>query len=300
VGGAPLEARKRKPHLPRGNLIVNPGAESGVACAVPLTGAETPTGWTQPLNVPVCGMRNDNTDGWPNFSDYGTGSRYFAGSSNVGQPQATLSQTIKLPKASWPIIDKGGTILFASGAFGGSGAQNDRAELRVSFRDKQGGTVGGTTTVGPVSAADRGNATILLHREKTIFVGALARFIKLELVFTREIVDPFDLSPSDGYADNLRLIFKGHSMATGIDLSVIGPFAVNGSVRPRNICGPGRLVRVFREAGRKDKLIGASVSDAIGSYVVAFENAQPSGAVVYATIAATDVCASARSPNVTM
>ncbi|MBY9045462.1 hypothetical protein, partial [Pseudomonas fluorescens] len=91
------------------------------------------------------------------------GTNMFAGGQNSAQSK--LSQTIDLSSAS-TTIDAGAAHFALAGYLGGFSSQEDAAALTAQFVDDEGNVLG-STTIGPVTAADRANATGLLARTAT-------------------------------------------------------------------------------------------------------------------------------------
>ncbi|MFK5037197.1 hypothetical protein ACI4BF_29000, partial [Klebsiella pneumoniae] len=71
--------------------------------------------------------------------------------------QSTLSQIIDL-SAAGATIDAGAARFALAGYLGGFSSQDDAASLTAQFVASD-GTVLGSTTIGPVVASDRSNAT---------------------------------------------------------------------------------------------------------------------------------------------
>jgi len=98
------------------------------------------------------------------------------------------------------------TATLASGAsytlsawLGGYASQDDSVSLTVNFMGSSGDTLA-TETIGPVLAADRGEATGLLFREATGEVPSAA--VKAVVTLKASVASGYN----DGYADNLSLI----------------------------------------------------------------------------------------------
>ena len=184
LGGVSLQASGSG--LFNRNLIVDGNADAGSA-------GDLFPGWTATGN-PDLGVYG--TSGFPAASDPGPADRgadFFAGGSNA---QSSLAQTVDLTSAA-ATIDGGDTHFNLGGYLGGFSSQSDNATLTAQFLAAD-GTVLGSTTVGPVTAADRGNATGLLARSATDLVPVGARHVVVTLTMTRT-----DGGYNDGYADDL-------------------------------------------------------------------------------------------------
>ncbi|MEI9924491.1 MAG: hypothetical protein WDN50_14005 [Bradyrhizobium sp.] len=192
------------------NLIVNGNAEAGNA------GNPFP-GWTAAGNPDLLLY----SSGTPSATDPGPadrGTNLFGGGENTAS--SSLSQTIDLTSAS-ATIDAGIAHFALGGYLGGFSSQDDGAALTAKFLAAD-GTVLGSTTIGPVTAADRANATGLLARTATDLVPTGARSVLITLAMARVAG-----GDDDGYADDLSF-----SMYT------------NTSTSRRRRCSPAILVVV--------------------------------------------------------
>jgi len=128
------------------------------------------------------------------------GANFFAGG------KAALSFTyryIELPPIS-SSIDAGAVKYVLSADLGGFQSQDDNARVIAGFYDVNVVTLGITTTIGPVLAADRADVTGFRHvASAPAVVPAHAHWVYLEIDLTRvSAVGPYN----DGYADNVSLI----------------------------------------------------------------------------------------------
>ncbi|MFE9429134.1 ricin-type beta-trefoil lectin domain protein [Kitasatospora sp. NPDC006697] len=178
------------------NLVLDPGGESA-SCTNSGKDGTTVPGWTVTAGEPdvICyATPNDfphpGTPGSPN-----RGNAFFAGGATGS---SNLRQTVDVSTAA-AAIDQGGTTFDLSGWLGGYGSQNDRAALTATFRNGAGASLG-TGQIGPVTDADRNEATSFLLRDTTGAVPAGTRSIQLDLSFTYSYGDT-----TDGYADDLSL-----------------------------------------------------------------------------------------------
>ncbi|MGY0235651.1 hypothetical protein [Longispora urticae] len=166
------------------NLLVNPGAESGSS------------GWTS-LQGAMAVTRYDAGGGYPTPTDPGPpdrGTAFFTGGTAA---KSRSSQDVTLPDTAE--IDAGRARYTLSGWLGGWSSQADDASLTAEFLSAS-NQVLATAAIGPVTPADRGDATGLWARTATGAVPAGSRTARLTLVFTRS-----GGSSNDGYADGLSL-----------------------------------------------------------------------------------------------
>ncbi|BBH18458.1 hypothetical protein Back2_27450 [Nocardioides baekrokdamisoli] len=179
-----------------GNLIVNPGAESG-ECSVNGLQGETLPGWTITNGMPtnVCygtagGFPTSTTPGAPS-----RGNTFFAGG---GTGNATMEQSVDVSSAA-TAIDAGGVTYNLSGWLGGWSSQNDTAGVQATFLNASGTSVG-TAQLAAVTASDRGNTTEFLQRTATAAVPAGTRTVRVDVNYVWS-----GGSTTDGYVDNLSL-----------------------------------------------------------------------------------------------
>ncbi len=132
-----------------------------------------------------------------------TPARRIAGPISSLEERARLSatQSIDVSSADAAAIDTGNTPFNLSGYLGGFSTDGDNATLSITFKSALGSPLG-TASIGPVSAADRGNVTGLLPRSTSGNVPTGTRQIDVLLQMTRT-AGAFN----DGYADNLSLVF---------------------------------------------------------------------------------------------
>lgn len=181
-----------------GNLLVNPGADSGNCTKSGLDGLTVP-GWTVTSGMPnvVC-WGTWLTSATPGPSTRGTG--YFTGGATGS---SGLSQTVPVGSAA-AAIDTGTVTYSLSGWLGGWSNSADVVALSASFLGSSGQNLG-NVTVGPVSASTRGNTTELLSESSPAgaTVPSGTRSIKVSLNFTWSS-DSWT-NTTDAYADNLSL-----------------------------------------------------------------------------------------------
>jgi hypothetical protein len=182
------------------NLIVNGDGEAAVGAAndsstVPVPGF-TPVGQftTVKYNAP---------GGFPVTGDAGVsagGANLFTGGPD--NASSSGSQLIDISSGS-AFIDLGASSYALSAYLGGFSSQRDNAVLTIQFLDGLSALLG-TTSIGPVTNGDRGNATGLLFRSASGFVPIGARAVNVTLQLSR-----VDGAYNDGYADNLSLVLTG-------------------------------------------------------------------------------------------
>jgi streptogramin lyase len=179
-----------------GNLLRNPGFELAVR---PLTAAGvTPVpGWATSATVTT--VAYGTAGGWPDASV----SAAIAGGTSLlhggsGTTQSTAVQHVDVSGQS-AAIDAGRATARLSAFLGGYASDGDNASVRVAFLS-QIATELGSMTIGPVTPADRGNATTLLPRSAAAAVPALTRALRVTVTAKRT-----QGQSNDGYADNLSL-----------------------------------------------------------------------------------------------
>ncbi|MDX6639967.1 MAG: hypothetical protein QOF12_978, partial [Solirubrobacteraceae bacterium] len=193
--------------IPVGNLIGDPGAETGPAAPNSSPPAVPPPNppWTSFVGG-ESQVRYGATGGFPGTDVSGTiggGVAFFAGgpspadNSNIER----IEQTVDLrPYAT--DIDGGKIRADLSGFLGGFAGQEDNAKVTASFNDDSNETTLLNLAIGPVTNADRSNQTTLVSRADSGTIPAGARQVVIDVVFTR--TSPAN-TYNDGYADNLSL-----------------------------------------------------------------------------------------------
>lgn len=131
------------------------------------------------------------------------GKNYFYGGPDPsnGGSVAEGTQTISLSRGA-SAIKTGNVTAILSGWLGGYSGQGDDAKLSVSFLGTS-GKVLATTTIGPVTAAQRKNTSELLERSAKTTVPAGSTSAEFTLVMTRA-----SGSDNDGMADDLSLVLS--------------------------------------------------------------------------------------------
>lgn len=187
---------------PAGNVLANPGAEEGEAVGDDGEGPPPP-GWTR--TGAYTSVRYGTAVRLPGAGDLLMPTRAVGATVHGGDAffsgGGTLLQRIDLT-ASAAQVDTGQATARLSGLLGGYGADADAVRLRATYRDAEGATLG-TLELGPVTAADRANATGLLHRAAGGGVPARTRAVDVALTGTRN-----GGSYTDAYADNLALVLS--------------------------------------------------------------------------------------------
>jgi uncharacterized protein (TIGR03437 family) len=186
------------------NLIVNGNAEApcGTQLPVPLTSLadsavmEVP-GWVRSAFFSLDTYSPDSDLAATDPGPADRGSWYFYGGPN--NPSSTAYQDIDLAGAASQI--DGGKVTFSfSGWIGGFSSQDDSMKVTALFMNWS-GLVLGSSTLGPVKAADRGNQSELIQKSQTGAVPAGTRFVRITMAATRT-----EGSDNDGLADSLSLV----------------------------------------------------------------------------------------------
>jgi hypothetical protein len=196
------------------NLVVNPGAEAGF------------DGWSVSGATRVIAYTQSGT-GHPTVSSPGPEDRglsFFEG--GVGG-FSSISQMIDLSFLNW---EGSNTFEFIiSGWMGGWANQSDRAEIAISFFSINSASLG-TFTLGPVTAADRGEETGLWYRELVSELPAGSAFAAFMVNFTRGQGDT-----NDGYADNFSFIIIPEPSTTALLIGALASATL--TLRKRRING---------------------------------------------------------------
>ena len=176
--GAAAHAENARPTLASAgtNLLANGDAEFGQPT---LSGYDAVTipGWQVRQGLPTVAMYGEG-GGFPGKNQPGPterGTNLFAGGAGG---TSILTQTVDVGSAA-----PAGATFELSGWLGGRGNRTDAASVQLSFRSAGGASLG-TATLGPVTPADRGNATGLLHRARGGAVPAGTRTIDVALTMT--------------------------------------------------------------------------------------------------------------------
>jgi streptogramin lyase len=174
-----------------GNLLRNPSFEDGLPAVAP---APVPVpGWALIPNATVATYAGLFV---PPPASGGAGNQLM-----WGGPFNTQSAVIQQVDVSAQAagIDAGRGEITLSALLGGGGAEQDDAVVIATFLSATDGDLG-ATAIGPVTAADRGNATRLLPRSIVAGVPAGTRAIRVEGRLVRQ------LGPTnDGLVDDVSL-----------------------------------------------------------------------------------------------
>ncbi|MDH6115312.1 hypothetical protein P3T36_006722 [Kitasatospora sp. MAP12-15] len=176
------------------NLLLNGGAETS-QCSPGGWEETTLAGWQITSGDPVINCYNatngasTTTPGSPTKA-----TAYFQGGS---RGSSEMTQTTDVSSAA-AAIDAGGVHSTVSGWLGGVGSYNDAAAVTITYLDSSGASLG-TSSIGPVLAADRSNTTEFLQRSATATVPAGTRSILTAVDFT------MTGTQNDGMADDLSL-----------------------------------------------------------------------------------------------
>ena len=199
--------------VPAGNVLFNPGAEQGPAVLTTEPAPEAPPGWTRTegaFSQVAYGAATRTASGadvaLPTRemgAALGAGSAFF--SAGPGE-SARLVQRIDVA-ASAREIDAGVGSAALSALIGGYGADEDEVRVSATFRDPAGVELS-TLTIGPVTAAERANATNFLARQAAGAIPARTRAIDVEIRGTRVSAPGSAESYADAYADNLALVLS--------------------------------------------------------------------------------------------
>ncbi len=203
--------------IPSGNLVQNPGAEAGAGATDSDTVAPLP-GWTVEASFTAVQY---GAPAFPTVEDgtrLGGGRNFFAGGPSSAVSSA--SQVIDVSRAA-PEIDGGRVTASLSALIGGYSAQDDAATVSATPLDAAGAV---TTTIGPVTPAERESVSNLLPRTAAFAVPAGTRSIRVTITATRAQGDY-----NDGYVDNVSLSLAGPPVAG----QSVGAKVVSGTVLVR-------------------------------------------------------------------
>jgi hypothetical protein len=174
------------------NLIMNGDAESDLG-ASDKTGVVAPSCWTTSGNFGTVRY------GGAELPAAGTaGVSFFSGGRDSASSSAL--QTIDLSSLASK-IDSGTLTATLSALLGGYSSEADHMTVNIVFKSA-GGTALGSLGIGPVAAADRGNATKLLARSSATTVPSQTRSLVVTMTATRS-AGPYN----DAYADNVSVVF---------------------------------------------------------------------------------------------
>lgn len=183
------------------NLVANGNAETDTTAVGDGSADQDVSGWNNETGAFTV-VRYDAPGGYPTSTGPGPSNRgtfFFAGGNSAA---SSASQIIDLSACSSQ-IDSGGQQFNLSGFLGGFGTQDDNVRAALTFRNAANNSIG-TSSIGPVSAAERNNVTGLIPKTSTGAVPAGTRTVTIELQMTR-----VSGASNDAYADNLSFILSG-------------------------------------------------------------------------------------------
>ena len=185
------------------NLLANGNAEAGTSS---VTGDPVVVpGWATSSAFTV--VPYSAGGGFPTASDPGPSDRanqFFAGGKAT---TSTATQDINV-SANAADINAGKVALDLSGWLGGFVSDPDVAQLTVAYLDGASNGLG-STSIGPVSPADRNNVTGMFLRNKSALVPANTVTLRVTLTMTRT-----SGAFNDGYADSLSVVLRGPTVVT--------------------------------------------------------------------------------------
>ncbi|ACU72741.1 NHL repeat containing protein [Catenulispora acidiphila DSM 44928] len=205
------------------NLIENPSAEdstTATALGAPLGDDQTVADcWTSasPLSPPD-GTQESRTSTYPGV----TGSRVFYGGTNPSTVSIPGISTTGTQSVDLSALAVGGQPFKLSADLGGYSTQGDYATVTAAFQDTKGATLS-TAKIGPVTAAQRGNASSLIPQAWYGDVPAGTQ----KVVVTIATVGVSSGANSDGTADNLNLTIGQSAVPSGPVLQTM-PYASVG------------------------------------------------------------------------
>jgi hypothetical protein len=130
----------------------------------------------------------------------GGGTNYFAGGPDNTSSGATQVIDLQNDAALDGQIDEGEQVATLSGDLGGSSSEPAEMMVTASFLSATGVSLG-SLSIGPVSAADRNDQTVLLARSATVFVPKMTRTIDVIMNAGGGAPNQYDTA----FADNLSL-----------------------------------------------------------------------------------------------
>lgn len=250
--------------VPSGNLLRDPGAELGGY-------GEWATANGFVIEAYGAEFRPSQAAG----AAIGGGTNVFAGGSDANSSSAT--QVVDVSGAAAE-IDAGSVTAQLSAYLGGIDDEADYATVAADFLPAAADTPLGTTTIGPVTAADRGNQTALLQRTGTAPLPVGTRRIRVTITATR-LVGVY----TDGYADNLSLVLTGQQVTpTPTPSASPGATATPTPVQRRRgiikgIKSPGRRIKGKISVAGKTCKAGRRITVKKGSKTVGKGRTKASG-----------------------
>ena len=243
-----LERRPPAPPATGGNLVANPGAEQGTAAEDDTSSPAPPRwrrsgGFTSVRYGTVVGLVALPT--LDAASMLGAGDAFFAGG-----PSGAATATQVVDVSGWaPEIDaRAGVTMRLSALLGGYRLSDDRAVVSARFRGPAGARLGGFS-LDSVTAAERGNATMLMARVASAPVPRLTRSV---------VVAVRSGTPggayNDAYVDDVALVPNGPGAAGRAAAARAGAAAVRR--RRRDLAARARRARARASADRVPDRVG--------------------------------------------
>ena len=178
--------------VPNGDAEAAAGSPPGATVGIPYWSTPGSQFTAVPYNS-AGGFPNVATDTVPANHGYG----FFAGGNSS---YSDAQQTISVSNISSQ-IDTGKVAITFSADLGGYFSDGDNADVVLYFRDSTGRTIDPAVFLGPVSPADRGNKTGLLHRSSSRTIPPGTRSLGVIVNMTRS-----NGVANDAYADNISLV----------------------------------------------------------------------------------------------
>jgi uncharacterized protein (TIGR03437 family) len=186
------------------NVIVNGTGDAPTGSTGSDFALDTP-GWVRSANFtiePYAAM-DDLSPTDPGPAD--RGANYFYG--GPGNELSTATQDVDLSAAAAQ-IDTGKVTFNFTAWIGGYSSQNDNITVKAEFRDWSGKALG-SSTLGPVSSADRNAVSSLLQRTQSGGVPSGTRYVRVTLTSVRT-----DGGDNDGLADSISLTLTAPATTT--------------------------------------------------------------------------------------
>ena len=177
------------------NLLVDPGFESIATCSQTGLDGMTVPGWTITSGMPN-GVCYGAPGGFPTSATPGPSNRGNVFITGGATGNSGLEQTVDVSAAA-SSIDTGTVSYNLNGWLGGYSSQGDDVALTATFKNASGASLG-SSTLGPVTPAQRNNTTELLYQQGTGQLPVGTRSVTVSLAFTW-----YAGNTTDGYADNL-------------------------------------------------------------------------------------------------
>ena len=178
------------------NLVFNGDAEYGRGFSSN-SAQQYASGWNDPGPGGITVINYLAGGGFPAPTDPGPsnrGNNFYSGGLNA---VSAMTQSIDVSNLA-AIVDGGNLDFVLSAWLGGYLSQNDNASVVARFLDSSNAQIG-SLQLSAVTAAERGNATGFLYRERPGDIPAHTRSIEIQLIATRATGE------NDGYADNISL-----------------------------------------------------------------------------------------------